>query len=153
MSSRYLLMALLLLTTHLPAAETPIRGMALTGEQVVIDPQATGRPVLLVFWASWCAACVREMPALMRIHANAREHIDLVSCTIDEDAGPARMCVERLSLTYPVIHDPVMRIADHFAVDATPTMIVLGVDGSVIARGRSLAQVTKRLANLGVELP
>lgn len=30
-----------------------------------------GRPLLLNFWATWCAPCVREMPMLDRFH---REH-------------------------------------------------------------------------------
>lgn len=45
-----------------------------------------GRVVLLNFWATWCAPCVREMPSLDRLAADvAGEGIAIVPVSIDED--------------------------------------------------------------------
>lgn len=33
-----------------------------------------GRPLLLNFWATWCAPCVRELPLLDRFQASQGEH-------------------------------------------------------------------------------
>ena len=52
-----------------------------------------------------------------------------------------------------MILDKDMAIADRFSVDATPTMVLIGVDGREIARGRSLAQLSDAFAKLGVVKP
>ena len=148
------LLLLLVMKNHLlTAVELPLSGPGLAGGQILIDPVTRGRPVVLVFWASWCAVCVREMPVLKRFHSTHGERIDLVSCTIDTDVAAARACVARHQLDYPVIRDGEMAIAERFAVDATPTMVLIGPDGRELARGRSLAQLGDALAKVGVAKP
>ena len=153
---RIFLLLLLVMGQALMAVEFPLSGPSLvgeSGEKIQINPLTRGRPVVLVFWASWCAVCVREMPALKQFYTTAGERIDLVSCTIDTDVAAARACVAKHQLTYPVILDKDMAIADRFSVDATPTMVLIGVDGREIARGRSLAQLSDAFAKLGVVKP
>lgn len=43
----------------------------------------TGKIIILNFWASWCAPCVQEFPALLRI---ARENKGLVLIALSSDA-------------------------------------------------------------------
>jgi thiol-disulfide isomerase/thioredoxin len=150
---RIFLLFLLMINQVLTAVEFPLSGPSLVGEageKIEINPLTRGRPVLLVFWNSWCTACVREMPALKQFHTTAGERIDLITCTIDTDVAAARACVAKHQLTYPVILDKDMAIADLFSVDATPTMVLIGVDGREIARGRSLSKLSDALTTLGV---
>jgi peroxiredoxin len=51
------------------------------GEAVQLD-QLRGRPVVLDFWATWCAACKQELPALNRV---ARENPDIVILGISDE--------------------------------------------------------------------
>lgn len=150
---RLLILVLLVMGQALVAVELPLSGPGLAGDKLQIDPVKRGRPVVLVFWASWCAVCVREMPALKRFHATAGERIDLVSCTIDTDVAAARACAAKHQLAYPVILDGDMAIAERFGVDATPTMVLIGADGRELARGRSLGQLGDALAKLGMAKP
>ena len=47
-----------------------------------------GRAVVLNFWATWCAPCVREMPSLDRLQAEVSgEGIEVL--TLSEDRGGA----------------------------------------------------------------
>ena len=60
-----------------------------------------GRPMLLNFWATWCAPCVREMPLLDRY---AREHPELSVVGIALDSAEAvAPFVKRLGIGYPIL--------------------------------------------------
>lgn len=45
-----------------------------------------GRPILLNFWATWCAACRTELPILDRLQAE-RRHTGLQILAVSEDRG------------------------------------------------------------------
>lgn len=64
------------------------------------DEQFAGRPLLINFWATWCAPCVREMPMLDAFH---REHVDrLALLGIAHDRPEAaRAFVEQIGVRYP----------------------------------------------------
>jgi thiol-disulfide isomerase/thioredoxin len=49
--------------------KTPVPALAFIDETGVVKSLSdyAGRPILLNLWATWCAPCVEEMPALMRL--------------------------------------------------------------------------------------
>ena len=42
-----------------------------SGAAVTLADYASGKPIVLNFWASWCAACIREMPELQKVYVSA----------------------------------------------------------------------------------
>jgi thiol-disulfide isomerase/thioredoxin len=60
-----------------------------------------GRPVLMNFWASWCAPCVREMPLLESLH---QRHPDLVLLGMAVDTKPNVLrFLEKVQVSYPLL--------------------------------------------------
>ncbi len=45
-----------------------------------------GRVILLNYWATWCAPCIREMPALSQLAENYRDDLAVI-CISDEESG------------------------------------------------------------------
>jgi thiol-disulfide isomerase/thioredoxin len=43
-----------------------------------------GRPLLINFWATWCAPCREEFPDLVKIGAGYKGKIDLLTVSLDE---------------------------------------------------------------------
>ncbi len=60
-----------------------------------------GRPVLMNFWASWCAPCVREMPLLESLHERHPD-LALLGMAIDTRANVLRF-LDKIHVSYPLL--------------------------------------------------
>ena len=95
-----------------------------------------GRPLLVNFWATWCAPCVKEMPTLDALAG--REDGGLQVLAISED-GEERDKVDRFfadhdfSALEPYL-DPKMELMPELGVDTLPTTILYDKDGREIWR-------------------
>lgn len=87
------------------------------------------RPVLLNFWASYCAPCRREMPLLAR---SARER-GLLLVLVDErdDAGAARAFLKQVGVSGTVVSDADGRVGDLYGVQYYPVTIYIRPGGSL----------------------
>ena len=45
-----------------------------------------GRPLLINFWATWCAPCLEEFPDLVKIGTDYKGKIDLITVSLDESS-------------------------------------------------------------------
>lgn len=93
-----------------------------------------GRPVALVFLATWCEGCQVEMPALVR-DARALQRRGLVLLSVDA-VGEDRSSVARFARVYrvpfPVLLDPSSGAMTDFSVAALPTTVVVDRDGRIV---------------------
>ncbi|MCA1780402.1 MAG: TlpA family protein disulfide reductase [Xanthomonadaceae bacterium] len=61
-----------------------------------------GKPLLVNFWATWCAPCVREMPLLQEIAEENVNSLQVIGVAIDEP-GAVRGFIEGLGIDYPIL--------------------------------------------------
>jgi thiol-disulfide isomerase/thioredoxin len=94
-----------------------------------------GRVVLLNFWATWCAPCVREMPALDRLQAKmSPEGVSVVAVSTDRK-GLAQVApfYEELQLAHLDIYlDSRSRLSRAFGVRGLPTTMVIDGAGRIV---------------------
>ncbi len=97
-----------------------------------------GDVVLLNFWATWCAPCVREMPALDRLQSIlGREGLRVVAVSIDRGGKQvvARFA-KRIGLQNLALYlDPKSALARAFGVSGLPATFLIDAEGRV-ARAR-----------------
>ena len=64
-----------------------------------------GRPLLINFWATWCAPCVEEMPLLAALRSRQPEGgLEVIGIALDDPAA-VRDFVARLAIDYPILLD------------------------------------------------
>jgi thiol-disulfide isomerase/thioredoxin len=91
-----------------------------------------GRVLVVNFWATWCAPCVEEMPALDRLHASlGSEGIEVAAISVDR--GGLRQVAPFFEVNglkhLPVYLDPSGASMRAFAVRGLPTTIAIDRQG------------------------
>ena len=102
-----------------------------------------GGVVLVNFWATWCAPCIREMPALDRLQAAlGGDRFTVLVVSIDRDgAKVAAPFLKRLGVTRLSTYlDPKRKLAQALAVVGLPTSILIDRSGREVGRVQGPAE-------------
>lgn len=96
-----------------------------------------GRVVLLNLWATWCAPCLREMPALDKLKAEfSGKDFEVVALNIDKGGPekPKRFLADAGIKSLALIHDKDGKAFAGLKIVGMPTTLLIGRDGREIGR-------------------
>lgn len=102
-----------------------------------------GKHVVLNFWATWCAPCRKEMPALNALQKEfGGESFEVVTVATGSNSLPG---IERFFGEYgidslPILLDPRSELASEMGVLGLPVTVILNPEGEEIARMRGDAE-------------
>jgi thiol-disulfide isomerase/thioredoxin len=95
-----------------------------------------GHPLIINFWATWCAPCRREIPMLQQLrHAYAGEGLEVVGVAVDFRSAVSDY-VRRGAIDYPLLigEDRGLAAAEQFGMDTVlPFSVFADAQGQVIA--------------------
>jgi thiol-disulfide isomerase/thioredoxin len=93
-----------------------------------------GKPMLINFWATWCAPCLREIPMLKELQS-ARPDLQVVGIAIDKPDPVAKFAAD-IEFNYPILvgENEAWGAAAALGVDifALPFTIFTAADGSIL---------------------
>lgn len=105
----------------------------LEGTQQPLSSYA-GDPLIINFWATWCAPCLREIPRLKE-YQNAHEDVTVIGIAVDYVDAVVEFSAD-MEFNYPVLigQSDAMNAAAAFGVDvlALPFTVFTSADGTVI---------------------
>lgn len=123
-----------------PDFELPL----LDGVTLVSPSDYAGRPLFLNFWATWCAPCVRELPALEEFVARQAEYPDgpaLLTINLGEPAAVISSFLDGIGISnLPVAMDINEVVKRDYGVQNLPTTYI--IDGQGEIRYMKLGEMT-----------
>lgn len=105
-----------------------------------------GRWVFLNFWASWCAPCRDEMPALQQLtdgKLNATQPVAVLAVNQGEDVKTINDYLGQLKLTLPVVMDSDSQVNRQYGVVQLPITYIIDPKG--VVRYQQLGALTPKL--------
>ena len=95
-----------------------------------------GKPIIVNFWATWCAPCKRELNAISEVYDDwqAKTGVKLIAVSIDDARSMARVApyVNGQGWDYDVYLDPNGDLKRAMNVQNVPHTFLLDGNGSVV---------------------
>jgi peroxiredoxin len=107
------------------------------GETVTLAGYIGKKPVLLVFWASWCTICRDEIPRLNKLNV---DRFTVIAVNEGESAWKTKRFIAQNNIDYQVVLDSDGSVAKAFQVPGVPASAILSKSGLVVYRGTGLPE-------------
>ncbi len=125
------------------------------GKSVNLEEMASKNELTLVlFWASFCHNCEREIPEIKTIYGKYKSKgLEVIGASVDTDRTAWLKGIETHGTTWPNTFDGEgwrSPVAKDFRVTSTPVMFLLDKDRKVVARPKNAAQLTAYLGQNGM---
>jgi peroxiredoxin len=107
-----------------------------------------GKPLVLNFWASWCSACVKEMPDFQRVHGDLGSRVWVLGMNTlgvqGETEAAATTFAQATGVRYRLAFDAEGLLYSHFGSAARPVLpMTVLVDEDGVVRHIRTGQVSE----------
>jgi peroxiredoxin len=98
-----------------------------------------GEVVALVFWASWCGDCRRELERFERLRRTyGSVGLTVLGVNLDKDPGQAAALAGAAGIGYPVLLDQAQDVSRTYRADELPLIVLIDRHGAIRARHDAL---------------
>jgi len=107
---------------------------SMDGEEVRLS-DFRGQPVVLNFWATWCAPCRKEMPQLVAAYEEHRdEGLVVIGLNLQESESIIRPFADDYGVEFPILIDRDGEVGDEYRLGGVPETIFIDANGIVHGR-------------------
>lgn len=93
-----------------------------------------GKIFVLNFWATWCEACLIEMPTLEKLNAEfSGLGVKVLAVSVDEDAKASiTAMLQKKPLKLAIFYDDQQKLSDLFDVHAIPFTVIMNKERRIL---------------------
>lgn len=111
--------------------EEPLEPFGDDEGDVDVAEDYAGQPLVVNFWATWCAPCVEEMPDFQAVHEELEGDVAFLGVNVRDAPSNAEPFVDELGITYDLAVDEPGTWWEAAGGFAMPTTLFVGPDGEV----------------------
>ncbi len=117
------------------ARPAPTFSLKTIGGRTVDSMSLRGKVVVLNFWATWCAPCKEEMPALQRLQQSLPSaQFVVIAVTADQQRDAIALFAKTSGLTFPILLDESKDVSLAYGVRGLPMTVIIAQDGTLVGR-------------------
>lgn len=96
--------------------------------------QYRGKVVLINFWASWCVACIQEMPALNNLYRHlGAENFVVLGINAEDKLERVLQVKKKTGVEFPLLLDKAQLVTKAYKVSALPQTFVVDRAGNLVS--------------------
>ncbi len=90
--------------------------------------------MLINFWATWCEACMEEMPSMVALREKyAAQGFEILAINVDENPSQSvPPIVNSLKIKFPIFTDKTNALSEMFDVHAIPLSVMINKDRKIL---------------------
>jgi thiol-disulfide isomerase/thioredoxin len=129
-----------------------IAGTGLANE-TVDSSKYRGKPVLIVFWASWATPVKQDLPELVKLYDKyKKDGLEIIGVNLDNERAELAAFVKENRISWPQIFEAGgmdSRLAVDYGIILLPSMFLVDSEGKVVNRNlRTSSEVDRQLAKM-----
>ena len=110
------------------------RAVSIEGQNIGSE-SSKGKVALIVYWATWCAPCLEEIPSLIELRNEfGRQDLDIIGVSLDQPSKKIDSFVSSRDINYEIVRNTESLDRAFGPVRYIPTIVVLDRDGKVQKR-------------------
>jgi peroxiredoxin len=102
-------------------------------ESLVELARLRGAPVVINFWATWCAPCRVEMPELQQVYeTHQATGLRILAVNLGEPAPVVQEWVDTMGLTFDILLDGDQAVSMLYRVRVQPSTFIISPQGNIV---------------------
>ncbi len=112
-------------------------GLDMDGQTVDLNKIIGKKPIMLIFWSSWCENCKGEIPKINKlVEKYQKQGMEFIGINVgmNDTETKARQYMKKYKITYPVVFDKTGELSEKYQIPKVLTVLVAQKDGRVVMK-------------------